>query len=322
MTTHKDQRRSVAGSRPVIRAGVVADAVPFDARRRLGLNAFDAFEQPGLANQLAKVDSERAALNFATRCGALGDVRGRIAERVNAALSLAESGEARTATDDPQFEIVGRVDLASVGDPLQWVYAQASSVALALELVAALGEGAADPKVEEILRRHSPYRLPEAIYRRAGGGSLFQRIAYQRIQDGRDVVFLVTLRVAKLADVREQLYMGSTPRDLARSIVVDLVNENSPEVHQTLTWNTTTGRFVFRRSAPSLIQVIWWHVASVAVAPELESRVRLCELCGTPFIVTDRRQRFCPPEGSGRSRCAALHQKRKERGLLPPEGAS
>jgi len=62
--------------------------------------------------------------------------------------------------------------------------------------------------------------------------------------------------------------------------------------------------------ARGLIEIIWLLVRDMALGGEL----RRCEECGAPFLVTDRRQRYCPPDLPGtNSRCAARAQKRRQR---------
>ena len=75
---------------------------------------------------------------------------------------------------------------------------------------------------------------------------------------------------------------------------------------------------------------IWWHVGRAAESDERDNPVGLCALatCRTPFLVTDKRQRFCPAEYAytgkdgrarpGRSRRASLHQARLQRGKSDP----
>ena len=293
---------------PVLRGGLI-DAAPFNLRE----DRFNPFDRPRLANDLVKVNDERSALAFARRYGSLGYAGYK---------GDPPSGE---KTADGRYEIMGRLDFRKMGDPLEWIYAQAGTVRLVLELLESMG--GADERLETVLRRHCPYRLPQDVW--GLKESFFQQVAYQRVQDDDNVGYLVTLPVAKLDTVADRMYGAATLTDLAVSIISDLVDANTPEVRQRLSWDDTATKFVFRQGAPRLIQVVWWQVASVAVASD--KQVKLCKLCGAPFIVTDRRQKFCPAaydyldpktktSRPGRSKCAALYQKRKERGLLPPEG--
>jgi hypothetical protein len=286
--------------------------------------AYDPFEQPSLPNALGKVKDERSVLDFARHHGPLG--------------YASYKGEPPAANEDgnPELEVVWRYDLSKVGDPLEWVYAQARSVRLVLELLEAMTDGR-DLRIETIFRKYCPYRLPHGALAPDEPLSS-QRLCYQRVDPASQdfvggtppIAYLVTLPVARGDSVGDRLYVATSPIDLAVSVAADLVNENTSGVHHMLEWDPRTAKFVLAQGAASLIEGVWWHVASVAVAGDRQ--VKLCELCSAPFIVTDRRQRFCPagydydPRTNrtrrGRSKCAALHQKRKERGLLSSGGAT
>ena len=63
----------------------------------------------------------------------------------------------------------------------------------------------------------------------------------------------------------------------------------------------------------SLLSVIYRHARELAIG----GRISSCAYCRSPFVQTDKRQRFCPPdEGSRESRCAWNFRKQrgKQRG--------
>lgn len=64
----------------------------------------------------------------------------------------------------------------------------------------------------------------------------------------------------------------------------------------------------------ALIQLIYWQLADGISA---RRQLRPCQACGTPFFVTDGRQRFCPPppNGPSESRCGKFYRMRRLRGL-------
>ena len=123
-------------------------------------------------------------------------------------------------------------------------------------------------------------------------------------------------------------YWGA--REQAIQIVLELVRANTVGVRWVLAEEREgSGRLRTGLTAWALFNVVWWHIGNAAFAGtqvtdrgEEARLVRLCELpsCRAPFIVTDRRQRFCPAEYEtvdaqghshpGKSRCAALYQKR------------
>ena len=310
-----------AASSPVIRDGLLVDDALY--REWSKQPVYDPFGRPGLPNALGKVKDERSALEFARRFGPLGYTG------YQGAAPEAGGG------DEKGVKIVWRWDLSGPGDPTEWVYAQARSVRLVLELLETLEDGR-QLSLETVFRRHCPYRQ---LLRDVALDAPFlsQRLSFQRVdpapQDAAGGTprawYVVTLPVARGDSAGDRLYSAPSPRELAASVITDLVNENTQAMHQILKWDAGTSQFSLARGALSLVEVIWWHVATAAV----DGQVKLCDLCHAPFIVTDRRQRFCPAAYDyldprtmktrpGRSRCAALYQKRKERGLLSPEGKS
>lgn len=97
----------------------------------------------------------------------------------------------------------------------------------------------------------------------------------------------------------------------ARSIVVDLVNSNTVGLRTGLDADSEKEGFHLKLRAAALIEIIWMHVRDAALGGTL----RRCADCGTPFLVTDKRQNFCPPDlPGGKSRCAARSLKRRQRG--------
>ena len=69
----------------------------------------------------------------------------------------------------------------------------------------------------------------------------------------------------------------------------------------------------------SLLSVIYRHLFDVVVG----GNVQECRECGTPFVQTDGRQRFCPPPPSSReSQCAMRFHKREQRKRSRTEGPS
>lgn len=76
------------------------------------------------------------------------------------------------------------------------------------------------------------------------------------------------------------------------SLIANLVNDNTRNMHQEL-WQS---EFLWVMHFRSLIEVIWSMVGDIAVKSTGEGDYfRRCEWCNTPFLATDKRQRFCPP---------------------------
>jgi hypothetical protein len=291
---------------------------------------YHPFEEINLPNALAKVADERSAVRFASTYGLLGYADMELArvpeeekweewfpapeEEVDFDVDR-ESGEVTAyrigPPDDwfpPQVAALDeKLKAMHWGDPLNWVLAQGRTVRLVIDLLHALQEASGD-EVEEVIARH---RLPEEEVR------IFDTA--RRAWESRPTV---VFSVARLTVARDQSYDVSTPPlVLARDIVVDLVESNIGLVHEELV-TSPSGGFATAQRASGLAEAIWWHVRNWAVSGGL----RKCALdsCRTPFFVADERQRYCPSDYTyrdkagrlrpGRSRCAALAQKRKERG--------
>lgn len=238
------------------------------------------FDDADLPNAAAKIVDERSALRFARAYGLLG----------YSGLLGADMLEADQLGGGPLWDRLTELD---GGDPLEWVIAQSQCLRFALEIVAAL-QGEGDP-LEEVLARH------------------------RSDSTGSEQFYPAVLR---LRPVTCRLDRDAAPEDVAASLLKEMTSSNTRGVKDALVVNRPTpSGFQRRREADALVEAIWWHVGQWAA----DGVVRLCDLrsCRTPFLVTDQRQRFCPGETiidpktgearPSRSRCAALHQKRRQR---------
>jgi hypothetical protein len=312
------RRETLAYSAPqaeVTRDGVLVWGTgaedPFFAE---GAEHYDPYERPELASALEKVTDEKSALRFARSFGLPG-----YGEVLLAIETEAESALLDGRAPDPLLDLEALARLREegggrFGDPLPWIYAQARSVRLALELVEALPSGS--EAIQSVGRRQATPQL--------GGDG---HVAAYPVQLAYG---LRTSEVDLAQGLLRKRRAGELPEEELRPLlctmfVEELVNANAAG----LTWRlfsppakgpyTLEGGF----SQQGLFQVVWWHVAGAAIAGKVGAKVRLCKLesCRAPFIVTDERQRFCPAEYGtrdqktgkrrpGRSRCAALYQKR------------
>jgi len=279
-----------------------------------GARHYDPYDRVELANALAKVSDERSALRFARQFGLLGYDE----------LLLSLEGEAVTAEmrgqqPDPLLDTGALKELldglgGELGDPLPWLFAQARSVRLALDLIEALPGGS--ETIIAVAQRHSVPRLDSS-------GHISARL----------VQLAYALRTEEL-DLMDDLLRARRPAQdlpeeqlrplLATLLIEELVNANTAGLQWRLYSPPAQGpyRLAVGFGQQALFQVVWWHVGNAAVGGKRGTRVRLCELesCRAPFIVTDERQRFCPAdyvykdktgrERPGRSRCAALYHKR------------
>jgi len=194
-------------------------------------------------------------------------------------------------------------------DPTDWVLAQAATVRFALEVVAGL-EG------------DDPGALQAALARR--------RVEASEVAQGLARVDYSVSVVGRRADVGylaspwyrlESGYLPSQPsaddvRAHARGLLAALVNMNTAGVRPVLRADADRLRHGF--TARALIEVVWKHVGDAA----LGGRVRICRACFAPFVATDGRQHYCPPDPSAdaptgkrvRSKCEQRARRQREQG--------
>lgn len=233
------------------------------------------FEIPNLPNALARRSSPDAALRFVEIYGLLG--------RDNLL---------------PEEQRVG-------GDPVAWFVDQAATVRLVLSLIEALQEPG-ESRLRSILE---PWRVSPPVEDAASGA--VPKSAY----------------AVAIGPRRELIVIGhqfDPPRAVVPSPVAEaamlvsvLINRNTEGVRRVVMPGPPDGPFLQGFHARALVEVVWHHVGSMALAVHGGGgkMVRLCEECGTPFLVTDRRQRFCPPEyGSRQSLCGARARWRRLHG--------
>lgn len=203
-------------------------------------------------------------------------------------------------------------------EPVDWIIAQAETVGFVLRLIAAL-KASDHARLERVLlQKRVGIIEAEAIPVEDGEFRAVSRYASYLVA----VAGSYGGSGGQLADGSE--YFGGWyqsrpfpleegPRGLelhARSIVAELVNRNTEGVREKLRLDYALAQFDLWLRARGLIELIWRHVRDSALGGEL----RTCEACGSPFLVTDDRQRFCPADLPGtKSRCAARAQKRRQR---------
>ena len=209
-----------------------------------------------------------------------------------------------------------RLDAGAQWEPVDWIIAQARTVEFALKLVEALKAGNKE-RLERVLaqRRLGISNLENLI----DGGPPLGRYAHYYVAKGGGYGG----EGGKLGDgqqFRGGWYQGDyypvydDDRGLERHaevIVAELVNANTEGVREHL-WVDYHRGFGLEQRGRGLIELIWVHLRNAALGA---GEIRRCLECGAPFIVTDRRQQFCPPDLPGtKSRCAGRSQKRRQRG--------
>lgn len=173
------------------------------------------------------------------------------------------------------------------GDPVYWVKAHARTVALALEVIV-------------LLREVESARRPEE--RGRARKNLRSYLEQRGLDPRRPPSFAIAVAIAD--QVRHKLFFTAAllhdPVSAAHQYLRSLINPNIREVALQL-YEAPQGKSQFFFHFRAMIEVVYWHLANALEG----GKVRRCAECRLPFIATDRRQRFCPPPGAGRSRCAS-----------------
>ena len=318
---YDERRRRTAHSAPyavVSPRGVLLRA-PRDCANPLeGRISYDPYKRYDLPNALARVTDERSALRFARVYGLLG-----YADLLGWRWAEITSVDRRRLFDEPLLDEKRLAELVrdlegEPGDPMPWLLAQARSVRLTLELIEALARQDI-AGLRSVVMRHT---LPHEV---AAGESRPQLL----VSGG------LTVKWFDPGPGLLQPYPGANRARPAAHLIEDLVNPNLAALRTELFTPAYRGEddlvMELGPQHTALFEVIWWHVGNAAFGGRPGARVRLCELpsCRAPFIVTDDRQRFCPADYTytdkrtgktrpGRSRCAALYQKRYGKGEAKP----
>jgi hypothetical protein len=166
-----------------------------------------------------------------------------------------------------------------LGDPLPWIRAHANGVHACLELTAVLQSRAGRRRDSDLERQlHSM------------SGSTWG--------DG--------------AQARELsiVWAGESPEAMARQWRRRIINANVRTIHRSVSVNENRRDQTFF-GYPAMIAVVYWHLANLIDG----GSVKRCEAegCGSFFVQTDPRQRFCPARIQGlESNCAMRQRKRNQ----------
>ena len=198
------------------------------------------------------------------------------------------------------------------GEPLGWIIAEAKTVSFTLALIDALNR----QDLRDLKATLASRRLPDLPTR--GERRKRKLVRYAVCRDaprhhGRtlgpetgawpqsDVAWYDPTALYRLqGDDEASLF------DHAGGIAADVVRHHLPGQEYGFFWRE--GHFVEAPARGPLLRAVWLHVRNTAVD---RAEVRTCRECGAPFLVTDRRQRFCPSmEAGGKSRCLARRQMR------------
>ncbi len=212
------------------------------------------------------------------------------------------------------------------GEPLGWILAEAETVRFTLEVVDALLRHD-EPALRAALAKR---RLPEtegAEDQEAEAASHIGRARYAVCRDAEhhgsswDPANEPWLRSDTGWCDPTAIYLFPTEgetalADHAGRLVADLITHHAPHREDGFSWRD--GRFREMAAIGPLLCAVWLHVKRAALG---ESEIRSCQECGAPFLVSDQRQQFCPPEEvGGKSRCLGRQQMRLRRREEPKPG--
>lgn len=189
-----------------------------------------------------------------------------------------------------RYGLLGYAGLASApapGDPLEWLWEHIRTVRfvkLALSLTVFWREHDARELLAPYVVQETPDGAWTLVVVRYAAGAGVRRLS-----------------LTVPADFNRQ----HVQRDLARA-AAEIISANISGISRRV-WAGERGlksAFTFR----ALVEVVYWHLLNAGERGAL----RVCVECLRPFIVTDARQRFCPPDEEGReSRCAVRHRQRR-----------
>jgi hypothetical protein len=202
------------------------------------------------------------------------------------------------------------------GEPLGWLLAEAETVRFALDLISALQEHDSAALEATLSRRRvrsgedtgdeersdlTPTSMRYAVCRDVEHHGWHLGTGHPRGLDHGwyDPVAFYPLPGQSAADLRGH----------AGRIVANLVRAHHPSQEGELVFRE--GRFAEVIEERPLLAAIWLHVKRAALG---DVDVRHCAACGAPFLVSDRRQQYCPSLVSGeKSRCSTRQQMRRLR---------
>ena len=187
----------------------------------------------------------------------------------------------------------------SLGEPVNWFLAQSRSVRFGLYLLFCLQEQD-DQKLTELLRTAEVKIRFEEVDLVDRYNLSLENITYE-FAEGAELV----IRNYPVSSLKENQQL------FAKEILTHIINTNTKGVRRRL-YVTAEGKISHQLEASALIEVIWHHVGDAALPSG--NGIRICKECGLPFIVTDKRQRFCPGDDfSSGSTCGTRYRVRKSR---------
>ncbi len=256
------------------------------------IHDYNPFILPGVVSAVARLQpgNERQAIAFAKRWGLLGfaDI----------------------------LRHLGITTFLPDGDPLDWIWAHAEGIRTVLELRRLVVSGNSNAIMEfvdglrisrEPIQAWLTARFPWLTGKLNLPSSLYD---LRLLNEGTGLVLLLQGQRQYIAPTPLTLGTDEDPRLLAQRILLTIVNPNLRGVSRQLRELPPPTTREISYSFDSLVSVVYWHLADLVGGGKIQE----CLDCGTPFVQTDKRQRYCPPSpGSRESLCAMKFRQRKRR---------
>jgi len=237
------------------------------------IDNYNPFDLPNLPNAFSKIHDESTAVIFVTKYGLLG------------------------------YSWLVDIGKRVGGDPLWWVLAHAESIRFVLNLIAALSKNDDDAilKTLNTARVKSDRSvLSEEIKPIEGKGILD---ASYKVAVGPYNAVIGNATFAPTEEGKLKVH--------ANYLIVKIVNENIKDITWNFHYDDSVNKIKPYFRVRALITAIWKMTGDMAlISQETKGKgIRICDECERPFLVTDKRQRFCPPDRfSKTSLCGSRHR--------------
>lgn len=249
--------------------------------KRIG--SYSPFLRTELPTEIYKLRERdnKSLLDFARRYGTFGFYGARRAADIYEPLSKVD-----------MMQIPEEAGPTDEADPLYWIWAHVHGVQLILDAVALLRE-----KDEDGARR---------FLRRLQPSSSVGKTTDPKF--GRLAAMVGKLDTWEVLEVHYPL--DAHPLLPVAKVAHELLQKNLRGIIRQPRFNPKTYQLESRFCCLSMIQAAYWHLINMAEGGNL----LLCAACQTPFLQTDKRQRFCPPRYMEKeSRCAGRARQQKLR---------
>ena len=199
-------------------------------------------------------------------------------------------------------------------DPLSWVWGHARNVRMVLQLYRYLQRND-HGGLASFLDTYSERALSEieGEIERAGGRWIPPMSVPASF--GTEEGMIIVMHQHSSLPI---MFPRGEPAKAAERIIAEIIDPNLGHsiLWMGLQYRVYTDPLHLVLECPFLLAAIYWHLANIVTAGRTVAR---CQdpTCGALFVVTDRRQRYCPPpavwKGTTGSLCAARHRKRRQR---------